>query len=93
MPPPPEATIFTLKYVKSQGHGMVSMKRACHKDHACQIYWCPIFKTSEYTNMRKVKVFVTDGWMDKRRGGGRGRGDRLDLSFVFVGGGGWGWDF
>ena len=44
------------------------------------------FKTSEYTNVRKVKVFVTDGWIGKRKGGGgRGRGDRLDLSFVLWG--------
>ena len=26
-----------IEKVKGQGHGMVQMKRACHKDHACQI--------------------------------------------------------
>ena len=31
------ATNVTLKKVNSQGHGMVPIERACHKDHACQI--------------------------------------------------------
>ena len=31
------ATNLTLKKVKGQGHGMVPIERACHKDHACQI--------------------------------------------------------
>ena len=33
------ATTLTLKKVKGQGqgHGMVSIEKACHNDHACQI--------------------------------------------------------
>ena len=36
---PRPATTLTLKRVKGQGqgHGMASLERACHKDHACQI--------------------------------------------------------
>ena len=34
---PRAATNLTLKKVKGQGHGMVPIERACHKDHACQI--------------------------------------------------------
>ena len=34
---PRSATTLTLKKVKGQGHGMASLERACHKDHACQI--------------------------------------------------------
>ena len=30
-------TIFTLKKVKGQGQDMAPIKRACHKDHTCQI--------------------------------------------------------
>ena len=34
---PHPATNLTLTQIKGQGHGMVSIERACHKDHACQI--------------------------------------------------------
>ena len=36
---PRPATTLTLKWVKDQdqGHGMVSIERARHMDHACQI--------------------------------------------------------
>ena len=36
---PRSATTLTLTKVKgqSQGHGMASLERACHKDHTCQI--------------------------------------------------------
>ena len=36
---PRAATNLTLKKVKGQGqgHGMVPIERACHKDHACHI--------------------------------------------------------
>ena len=34
---PHSATTLTLKKVKGQGHGMASLERASHKDHACQI--------------------------------------------------------
>ena len=37
---PRAATNLTLKKVQGQGqgHGMDPFERACHKDHACQIY-------------------------------------------------------
>ena len=34
---PRPATNLTLKWVKGQGHRMVPIERACHKDYACQI--------------------------------------------------------
>ena len=34
---PSAATNLTLKKVKGQGHDMVPIERACHKDHACLI--------------------------------------------------------
>ena len=34
---PRPATNLTLKYVQGQGHRMLSIGRASHKDHACQI--------------------------------------------------------
>ena len=34
---PHAATHLTLKKVEGQGHSMVPIERACHKDHACQI--------------------------------------------------------
>ena len=34
---PSAATNLTLKKVKGQGHGMVPIESACHKDYACQI--------------------------------------------------------
>ena len=34
---PRAATNLTLKKVKGQGHDMVPIERAYHKDHACQI--------------------------------------------------------
>ena len=41
---------------------MVSIERACHKDHACQ-YQCSIINSSE--DMNQVKNFVTDRWTNK----------------------------
>ena len=35
--PPARQQIWPWKKVKGQGHGMVPIERACHKDHACQI--------------------------------------------------------
>ena len=34
---PHPATTLTLKYVTGQGHDMMSIERASHKDYACQI--------------------------------------------------------
>ena len=55
---------FDLEVCQGQGIVMVQIKRACLKDHACQISMLYHLNTSE--DMSQVKVFETDGRTDRQ---------------------------